>query len=699
MKTRFLLPLAAILAAGCAGLPPTGFPAGAPAAPSARQVPLVETLHGAAVSDPYRWLEDGAAGEVTKWAGAQDSRTRAALAALPWRAKYAERVERLLEVGALGAAVERKGLLFYTKRLAGQEQAVLVVRGPDGSIKPVVDPNAVSKEGAASLDWWSPSPDGALVAYGVSIGGSEDSVLRLRRVSDGTDLPDTIDRARHASVAWLPDASALYYTRYPAPDTVPAGEERYHRRVFLHKLGDDPAKDVPVWGKGRPKEEWSHVSLSEDGRWLLLTTAEGWSKSELRVLDRRTGRWSDAVVGKESLYEGLIDRGTLYVLTDEGAPHGRLMSAPAAAPARAGWKELVGESRRILESFALTRERLVLLERAGPASLLKTAALDGSDLREAPLPGLGSVAGLSAEPGAARATLRYESPLNPPMVLVLDPATGAATPADALPSPIAPDRFAVSLGRCPSSDGTQVPLVIVRKVGLKGPRPTILTGYGGFNVPVPPVFRPEVFAWLERGGVWAQATLRGGSEFGADWHHAGMLGEKQNVFDDFLACAETLTSEGVARPGQLAAMGGSNGGLLVLAAITQAPEKFGGAVAQVPLADMLRYPRSLIGRLWIPEYGDPEKPEDFAWLKAYSPYHRAAPAAYPGVLITTGASDTRVDPFHARKMAAALQAATTSGRPVLLRVEGKAGHGAGKPASLKAAEWADVFSFLEWQLK
>ena len=670
-----------------------------PAPPPSRVEPVVDVLHGEPVPDPYRWLEDGAAPEVAAWTAAQNAHTEAWLASRPLRAAIRGRLEQLLAIGSLGAPTPVRGRYLHQRRDGAQNQPVLYVRdGVEGEDRVAVDPNLLAADGTTALDWYHPSPDGRLLAYGLSTDGSEQSTLHVLDLATLAPLPDRIPRTRAADVAWLPDASGFYYTRYPAPGEVPEGEEPYHRAVWFHRLGDDPAADARVFTPAQ-KEHWPGVSLSDDGRWLLVSVARTFDQTDLHLRDLASdGPFVPVAKDLPAVFDGEVVRGTLYIRTNDGASTYRLYAVEAESPGREAWREIVPpRADAVLASVRVTRTHLVLdyLERA--SARLRLAGLDGGNVQDVELPALGSLFGLGTEPDGSELFLGFSSYTVPPSIYRVDLASGERRLWKRVEADIDPERFAVEQVRYVSRDGTPVSMFLVRRrdVAPGTGAPCYLTGYGGFNIPMVPAFARSLLLWLERGGIVAVPNLRGGGEYGEAWHQDGMLGRKQNTFDDFIAAAEWLIGEGWTTAARLAVAGGSNGGLLMGAVLTQRPELFRAVVIQVPLLDMLRYHRFLIARLWIPEYGSPEVPEQFRWLRAYSPYHHVVDGtAYPAVLLATAESDSRVDPLHARKMAARLQRATSSGRPVLLRLEAKAGHGAGKPLAKVLDELTDTWTFI-----
>jgi prolyl oligopeptidase len=670
-----------------------------------RRDAVIEQLFGHMVPDPYRWLEAGDSDEVKKWTDEQNALTHRVLGRVAGRDALHDRLAELLRIGTVGSPAVRKvspghNRYFHTKRQGHQNQPVLYVRdGLDGTDDPLVDPNEMSQEGTTSLDWWMPSDNGKLLVFGLSQNGDEESTLYVRDVDKKHDLPDRIERCRFASIAWLPDAKGFYYTRYPKKGTVPEGEENYHRTIYLHRLGEDPANDAYVFGKDRKMTDSPGVELSPDGRWLVVSVAEGWAKNELyfRDLHEKKTEMVPLVTGVEAIYDITVRNDAFYIRTNDGAPRYKLYAVDPKRPERAAWKEIIAEGPDVLDGISVIGSDIIATYLTDASSRMRRFSKTGKPKGEIELPTIGSTSGASGRWDGDEAFYDFSSFAVAPTVYRLDLKSGNAEKWDAIEAPIDPSLFTVERIRGISKDGTRVPMFVIHKKGLEkdGRTPTLLTGYGGFNIPIVPSFTRSTYLLLEHGGILAVANLRGGGEFGEDWHKAGMLGNKQNVFDDAVAAASQLIMSGYTDPAHLAVMGGSNGGLLVGALVTQRPDLFRAAVCSVPLLDMLRYHRFRIAKLWIPEYGSAEDPKQFDWLYAYSPYHHVKEGTlYPAVLFTTAESDSRVDPLHARKMAAAMQAATASERPILLRVETKAGHGAGKPVAKLVEEMTDVYSFL-----
>lgn len=656
------------------------------------------------MADPFRALEDGDTPEVRAWDDAQSARTAAVLSALPGRDALRDRLRQLLDVPVVLATAVAGDVVVTLERSDGRDQATLAVTPVDGSgRRELVDPRAVEEDDTAAIDWFHPSPDGSLVAVGTSTGGDELSTLRVVSVADGTWLPDAIPRTRAASVAWRADSSGFLYTRYPDPAAVPEGEAGYHRTVHEHDLGAAAADDVVVWDDLPDPTAWAEVRLSRDDRWLLVHASLGWDRTDVHLCDRTTGAWTTVVEGVDALTDLRVVGDLLVGTTTLDAPTGRVVAAPLDRPSPDAWVDLLPASAAVVEGLAVTAgSLLVARSRSAVAELVRLPRPDGlpaapPPATPVPLPTEGSLVGLTGSRERDEAYVGFTSFAVPPTVLRWTGADGL-TPWAPRPTGVDTAAFAVDRLRYPSTDGAEVALFCLRRADLvPGPTtPTILTGYGGFGITNSPAWSPDAVAHAEGGGVWAVACIRGGAEEGEEWHRAGQRARKPQVFADFEAAADWLVDAGRTGRAHLAIRGGSNGGLLVTAALTRRPDLCAAVHSAVPLCDMVRFPRFRIARLWVPEYGDPEEPADLAWLLSYSPYHRVVDGTrYPAVLITTGAEDSRVDPLHARKMAARLQqAAPADGAPVLLRVERGAGHGQGKPSSRRAEESADILTFL-----
>jgi prolyl oligopeptidase len=679
--------------------------------PEADRLELIEDLHGHRVADPYRWLEDAEDPRTRAWAEAQDELAAGVLASLPMRAGFAEHLERLVHAGAVGIPVWRGDRAFSTRRDPGQEHAVLRVREADGAERVLVDPTALDPAGTTTLDAWSPSWEGDRLAYQVSTGGDEESLLYVLDVATGEVLEGPIDRCRYSPVAWLPGGDELFYVRRLAPGLVPPGEEQFHRRVWRHRVGT-PADtvDVLVHGEGSDPTTYFDVRTSRDGRWLVVSGAAGTApRDDVWLADLAgDGHLRELQVGVDAQTVAWVARdGRLWLMSDRDAPRWRLAVADPEDPATwapAAWQDVVPEqSDAVLSDLALVDGadgalQVLAVHAVDATDRLSVWAADGSGrLEEVTGLGTGSVSGVSAPPeGGGSAWVGYTDYATPPSVLRWDaasPATLSSWEQAAVAGEV-PDVRVIET-HATSADGTPVHLFVLSCSGTPDtPRPTVLYGYGGFNVALTPAYTAQALAWVANGGVWAVANLRGGSEHGEEWHRAGMRERKQNVFDDFAAAGEHLVAQGWTTHRQLAVMGGSNGGLLVGATLTQRPDLAAAVVCSAPLLDMVRYERFGLGRTWNDEYGTADDATELGWLLGYSPYHAVREGtAYPAVLFTTFESDTRVDPLHARKLAAALQHATTSAAPVVLRREISVGHGA-RAVSRTVGLAADQLAFL-----
>lgn len=678
-----------------------------------RHAAVRETLHGVDIVDPFRWLEDAQSPETREWVADQNAASRAVLDAIPGRDALTARLRQLLEVGAVGSLREVKGCFFYTKREAGQDQPVLRMQdGLDAPPRILVDPTTYGEDGLTSLDWWFPSPDGALLCFGLSRHGDEWSTLHLLQIASGEVLPDRIHRARYASVAWLPDSTGFYYTRYPEPGTVPPGQEHYNSHLFFHRLGVDPADDPEIFGQGRAPEDMIGARISANGRWLVASAFQGWSRSEIYLLDREhpDDGFTPVAAGIDAVFaDALVHGDRLYLLTNLDAPNYRVIAVDldrAGAISPAEMATVIAERPdRVIEAIAIAGDRIVTEELERAIAHLRLYDLAGNQAGELDLPGPGSIGEIDADTGSRLLCVTWQSFTQPPTGYVFDTDRGTRVDVSpvALPAGYDPAGIVIEQVSYPSMDGTPISMFVVRSrdVPLDGSGPAYLTGYGGFNISRGSEYTPVLPAWLEQGGVFALPNLRGGGEYGEAWHRAGMREQKQHVFDDFIAAAEWLIDNGYTSRERLAISGRSNGGLLVGAVMTQRPDLYRAVYCGVPLLDMLRYDQFSIARLWIPEYGTAEEPDDFAWLHAYSPYHHVEDGAlYPAVLFDAAEEDSRVDALHARKMTALMQERAANGpdRPILLRIESQAGHGQGKPLHKRVAQEADQWGFLGWQV-
>ena len=658
--------------------------------PPARRLDLVDELHGRHVADPYRWLEDAESPETVAWSEAQDRLMRSFLDGLPGREQLRARLHELLAAGMVTTPAHRGERAFFTRRSPGQEHAVLLVREADGTERVLVDPSALSDDDSVTLDGWVPSDEGERLAYLLSEGGDEESALWVIDAASGKVLDGPVDRVRYASLAWMPGGEELFLVRRLPPSLVPEGEEQFHRRVYRHRVGADTEGDELVFGDGRDKTEYYSLDVSPDGRWLVVGASRGTApRNDVYLCDLAaadvTPRWRVVQEGVDVWTDASIRHdGRLYLLTNEGAPRNRLAVADPEDPARR--EDLVPESQAVLDAFVVTDDAVVVASTAHAIARVRVHDLVTGDLRfEVPLPGLGTVTGLHARPeGGYEVWIGYTDFLLPPAVHRCDLRDATVELWEDAPGRVAVPGVTTRQVTYRSDDGTDVRMFVLADESEDGatepvgPRPTVLYGYGGFDISLTPAYSASVLAWVEQGGVYAVANLRGGGEEGEEWHRAGMREHKQNVFEDFTAAARWLVDGGITTPDRLGISGGSNGGLLVGAAVTRDPALFAAAVCSAPLLDMVRYEHFGLGRTWNDEYGTADDPEELGWLLSYSPYHAVRERVrYPAVLFTVFDSDTRVDPLHARKMCAALQWATSAPfdeAPVLLRREQKVGH-------------------------
>lgn len=692
--------------------------------PSARRQDLVENLPepdgSLAVADPYRWLEDAESDETAAWSTAQDELFATRKANWADNGAIRDRLTELNSAGFVGPPVWRGDAHFHLRRTGTQEHAVLV-HTQDGTERVLLDPMELNPEGTTTLDTWQPSKDGKLLAYQISEGGREESVLYVMDVATGENVDGPIDRARYSPTAWLPDGQSFFYVRQLAPELVPADETQYHRRVYWHQVGQDPAHDVEVFGQGQNILNYYHLAVSMDGRWVTLMGQQGTDpRNDLLVAELTSAvphvpTWQTVISGEDCKSYGRVEPdGKLWIFTDRGAPRGTLMVTDPSSPAPQNWQQVVAERPdAVLEDYVVLHspdvpggaEVVVQWTQHAVSEMTRHDAATGQVRGQLELPGIGTVGGLSVRPvDAHQVWFTYTDYATVPQVLEYDAISGAVRVFAEPPGAPSFVELSTEQVEYTSKDGTTVRMFVISRadsVNANGaptePAPTVLYGYGGFGLSLSPAFASGIVKWVEDGGRYVIAGLRGGGEEGEQWHRAGMFGNKQNVFDDFLAAADALVDGGYTTNDQLAISGGSNGGLLVGAAVTQAPEKFAAVVCSAPLLDMVRFQWHGLGQTWAGEYGDARKADELSWLHAYSPYHRVKEnTEYPAVMFTIFDGDTRVDPCHARKMCAAMQHATTSdlaSKPIMYRLEREVGHGA-RSLSRTVDLQSDVFLFM-----
>lgn len=698
--TFFLLSvlLSLSLQAAAAGQGPrakTETVAGPLAPPKAEVNEVKETIQGVEISDPYRWLEDQDSAPTRAWIDAENAYTDSLLGPLPGREALKQKVTALLKVNSMGAPRVRNGRYFFVKRQADQDQFLLYMRkGLDGPDELLIDPLALSPQHTITVSTQDISQDGSLLVYALRQGGEDEVTPHLFDVDSRKDLPDQFPRADYFGISILPDKSGLYLTR-----RTPEGG-----RTYFHKIGTSSSEDVEIFGKGIGPENIVSSRLSDDRRYLIIEVHHGSSDTKTEVYFKDLKGQGPIVTVVNDLDAGFsvaVGGDTMYLRTNWKAPKWRVLAVDLKNPGRENWKEIIPEGEGVLEQLSAVGGKLAVSIAHNVISRTILYDTDGKVVREIKPPTIGSLSGLFGTWDQNESFYTFTSFHIPPTIYRYEVSTGKETVWFKVPVPFQTDQYEVKQVWYPSKDGTKIPMFLAHAKGLKldGSHPTLLTGYGGFNISSTPGFNPFAATWIASGGVFALANLRGGGEFGEAWHHAGMLEKKQNVFDDFIAAGEWLVKNKYTTPQRLAIRGGSNGGLLMGAMLTQRPDLFAAVICGYPLLDMVRYHKFLVAKYWVPEYGSAENADQFKYIYAYSPYHHVkAGTKYPAVLFITGDSDTRVAPLHARKMTALMQAANGSGKPILLHYETAAGHSGGTPVGKQIDNTTDELDFLMWQL-
>ena len=664
---------------------------------------VVETQFGVAVADPYRWLENDVREDekVAQWVNAQNEVTNAYLQSLPGRDVFENRIRALYDYERFGLPYKKGGRYFYTRNDGLQNQSVLYVRDSlDGEGRMLLDPNSWSKDGATALASWAPSEDGRYVAYAIQDGGSDWRTVKVIDTATGKETGDQIEWIKNGGVDWAKDGSGFYYSRFP--ETAP-GEKfqatNENQKIYYHKLGTAQADDKLVYERPDVPKRGHFGQVSDDGKWLVVTSWEGTDDRygiTLIDLTRPDAKPRTLIEKLENNWSYVGNQGTkFYWMTNKDAPRLRAVTLDVAE-ADPKPVEVIAEDEAVLDGLSLVGGTLIASYLVDAKTEVRRHGLDGTLLGKVALPGIGSAGGFNGDADDPETFFSFTSFATPTAVYRYDVKTGQATPWAEPKVPFDPAAFEVSQRFYTSKDGTKVPMFIVHKKGLdlSNGAPAILYGYGGFNISMTPGYSPTRLAWMEQGGVFAVANLRGGGEYGKAWHDAGRLQNKQNVFDDFIAAGEYLIAQGITTKDKLAIQGGSNGGLLVGAVVNQRPDLFAAALPAVGVMDMLRFDRWTAGRYWVDDYGYPSKEADFKALHAYSPYHNIRSGVdYPAILVTTADTDDRVVPGHSFKYAAAIQAADIGDQPHLIRIETRAGHGSGKPTDKIIEEYADLWAF------
>ena len=676
--------------------------------PVTKKGPQTDNYHGTTIADPYRWLEDANSAETQAWVEAQNKVTQGYLAQIPQRDAIRARLTKLWNYERYSVPYKEGGRYFYSRNDGLQNQAVLYTMA-DLSETPrvLLDPNKLAVDGTVALAGTAVSPNGSLLAYGTAASGSDWNEWKVRDIATGKDLADHLKWVKFSETAWTRDGKGFFYSRYDEPkEATKLADVNYFQKLYYHKIGTPQASDTLVYDRPDEKEWGFRAQTTDDGHYLLITATKG-TAHKYRVfykdLTKPGAKVLPLIDNFDAAYDFIDNVGAVfYFNTDRKAPRQRIVAIDTRKPSEANWKTVVPERAETLVGARMLNQQLVTEYLADARSMVKVVDLNGAPVREITLPGIGSVAGFSGKRGDTETFYSFTGFTNPTTIYRLDMASGKSDIFRQPKVDFDPSQYETRQQFFTSRDGTKVPMFIVAKKGIKfdGSNPTYLYGYGGFNISMTPGFSPANLAWMEMGGVYVSVNLRGGGEYGEAWHEAGTKLHKQNVFDDFIGAAEWLIANKVTSPAKLAIGGGSNGGLLVGAALTQRPELFGAAIPQVGVMDMLRFHKFTIGWAWTSDYGSSENPEEFKALVKYSPLHNLKPGTcYPATMITTADHDDRVVPAHSFKFAATEQAAQGGNAPVIIRIDTKAGHGAGKPTTKQIEEVADRWGFLVKSLK
>ncbi|MBE1554171.1 prolyl oligopeptidase family serine peptidase [Sporosarcina limicola] len=664
---------------------------------------VIENFHGTEVQDPYRWLENPGANEVKDWVDEQNETTQKFLAMYSERAEVKERLTKSWNYPKYSVP-QKEGAYYYFYKNDGLQNQAVFYRNKElntSELEVVINPNTLNEEGTAAITNLTFTKDGDRLAYGISLNGSDWQEIKIRDLKTGQDETDVVKWCKFSSIAWNEEGTGFYYNRFPEPGTVDPEDESNFNKVYWHTVGTVQEEDVLVYEDAGDKELSFSPSLSDDYRYLILTVWKGTeNKSRIYYKDiKNDGEFVYLLAADDGEYSFIGNEGTLfYFTTSHDAPKRKVIAVTLENPEQEQWIDVIPEQEDVLSFVKIINNQFVICYLHNAHYKLAIYGLDGIYQREIPLPDYISIVGVTGKKSATTMFIEYTSYLVPTTIAGYDFEKAELTPVFKGSELVGTENFETTQVFYPSKDGTRIPMFLTHKKGLElnGENPVLLYGYGGFNVSLTPAFSPSQRLWIEAGGVYVVANLRGGGEFGEEWYKAGTLESKQNVFDDFIAAAEWLIEQNYTNSKKLAIMGGSNGGLLVAACITQRPELYGAALCLVPVTDMLRYHKFTVGRYWVTDFGNAEtNPEDFKFMYAYSPLHNVkAGVEYPPTLVTTADTDDRVVPLHAMKFAATLQAAQQGDNPILLRVEKNAGHGLGKPTVKIIDEQTDMYSFL-----
>lgn len=671
--------------------------------PPARRSDQVDTYFGDKVADPYRWLEDVDSAETRKWIEAENKLTFSYLDSIPQRESIHKRLTDLYNYERYSSPMDVHGRIFYSHNTGLQKQSVIFCQdGINGTPRVFIDPNTLSADGTVAIDGFVPNHDASLVAYSTAQAGSDWAVWKIRNVATGKELPDTLRWTKQTGIAWMPDGKSFYYVRFPEPKAgADLTQSNVNGKVYLHHLGDDQSKDVMIYERPDHPHWWLSADVTEDGHYLMISISEGGDNNALYYLDlQKPGEKPVALVDRfDASFQlmGNVDS-VLYIFSNDAAPRGKVITIDLQHPAPGQWKTIVPQKKDAMENAIMASGSLICSYLVDAHSSATVYQLDGTERQTIQLPGYSHLFWSHYSQDDKDVYVTVSEFTHPPSILRFNVPTMALSGFRSSKVSFDPQQFQVNQLFCKSKDGTRVPMFVISKKGAQqnGQNPTILYGYGGFNIPITPAFYTRVIAWLQMGGVYVFANLRGGSEYGEEWHKSGTRLHKQNVFDDFIACAEYLVANKFTSPPKLAIEGRSNGGLLVGAVLNQRPDLFGAALPGVGVMDMLRFQKFTVGQGWVTDYGSSDNAEEYKAIRKYSPLHNIKDGGkYPPTFIVTADHDDRVVPGHSFKYAATLQHAQAGSAPILIRIETKAGHGGGKPVDKIIDETADEYTFLQ----